>query len=234
MRYVTGLIKGDIKLILILPILLSLLACQEKTHPVVTQFEEIQSYQHNLDFAALEPYFDIQSNKFVSELFSAKSIDEYYELGQRYKLPYFFGEYYRWNYDFPQHTQFENLISFFNYLQFSFFDLKYQFTPLIQKSKSYNGKFYLPIGYLYDSTNKIRWLRFSKDADQAYKYDLLYSLEQNEIDIKGRFKFNKIETDSKNPESYRRLYESLPVTQRDMKSEKLILQELQKERVKNK
>ena len=206
-------------------------ACEEAAHPVVTQFEEMQSHQQSLEFTQLEPYLDARSTKFVTDLFEAQSVDDYLELGNRYNLPYFFAEYYRWNYDFPQHANFENFISFLNLLQFSFFDLKYQFTPIEKQGKLRDNNYYLPVGYNFHSVNKLRWLRFNDEGGKNYKYDLIYSLKQNENHIKELFDSNfTSKPDPRKPETFRMLYESLPLLQRDMKIEKMTFEEHRRQR----
>ena len=225
------MVKDLGNLCLLLLMLITIVSCESNPHPVVKQFDEMQKHQQNLKFAELEPYLDERSTEFVNALFKAKNIDDYLDLGQKYKTHYFLAEYYRWNHNIPQFAKFEHLVSFLNQKQFSYFDLKYNFTPLENKAKYYEDDYYLPLGYSFHETNKIRWIRFNSNGENEFKYDLIYTLQQEEDNYKEKYAHNlKSKPNPKSPEAYRILYEVLPKAERKLDQEKLTLEKFNKSR----
>ena len=203
-------------------------SCKESVHPTVDIFTEMQAHQQQLEFNKLENYFNAKSIDFTNELGNAKDTSDLLRLGKAHKINYFMAEYYRWNRQFE--TDFNQVIKFFNLLQFSFFDLKYQFRPLQDKAKNNNDEYHLPIAYRFYGENRIRWLKFTKEDNDNYKYDLIYTLQLEDNKYKKRYETNV--EDLEKTEKFKALYTILPEIKTTSEEEILTFDKLNNERIK--
>ncbi len=221
----------NLKYILTLCVLaLGLISCEETSHPAVDMFAEMQGHQQQLDFIKLKPYLNDTSLKFIEELIQANNPSELMGIGKKYKLNYFMAEYYRWDRSF--NTDFEKIFKLLNVRQFSFFDLKYQFESLEKKAKRESVSYYLPLTYNFHGINKLRWIRFEKEKDDNYKFDLIYSLEQEDATCKGNYRHLVDKSkDAKGVSEYEILYSTLPETSSSPQEIMLTLTQLNKERL---
>lgn len=186
-------------------------ACTNNKDNLINTYDSLYEHLLQSDFEKIEPYLDNESLELVDKVTNAKNIDEMAAIGKAYNIRYFCAAYY------ANHNRFDggerslgNFLSYLSVTQISFFDFKFLFEPYKKKTKIGTENF-LALAYNFYGDNKLAWARFSKNENEAFKLNLLYSLQQYESFYKEIYNSMRAELGPKDyEESFKFLYTYLP------------------------
>ncbi|NND32744.1 MAG: hypothetical protein HKN76_09150 [Saprospiraceae bacterium] len=174
--------------LLILSIAMGMTFCESEKDLLVTKFEKINKAIISGQFEQIIPELDSQSTGFLNLITDTSNLSpgRIVQIGEQYGVSLFclqylheFGNYIR------RTSQKED---FFKYLAtqgtpwFSTFD---QFN-LVDDRVRLGKHNYIPIAKKANGSNILYWLKFTKDSDGSFKFDLVDFVQQEE---KRRWKF---------------------------------------------
>ena len=162
-------------------ILTLVLSCDNPKEPLQNEFSALHEVVRSGAFDSYLSYLDKKSSEFVSEMSLAENMKPTIlsEIGKRYDLGLWCGEYYKYYSDHIVHDP--SVLMFFKYIAMSetpLFEYKSDF-DLIEDKTRIGEENYIAIGKQSGEYRYVNWLKYSKEGT-SYKLDLLYLLKLEE------------------------------------------------------